>query len=116
MGANEPEGPWRVEWHLGDRIEVVARFALAFAHHTTLEPVVTRMQRDGHRVGVLALVDEIGGAVVARRRLDRSVHRRGGLPSLRTGHPAVRRGGQAPRPREVPAVAQGAMVAEAAAD
>jgi hypothetical protein len=95
MVARANGGPWRVEWHGDDGATEVARLDQAYAHHTALEPFVTRLQGEGHNVGVVALVDDASNEVVARRRLDRPVYRFKSTSSRQPNRKSTRKDGPA---------------------
>jgi hypothetical protein len=90
-----PGGPWRVERRTVEGVEIVARLEQGFAHYTSLDPIVGRLQGAGCYSGVLALVDEASGAVAARRSLDRVLHR-ATAPQRRARRRPDRLGGPAP--------------------
>jgi hypothetical protein len=71
MVAERLHGPWRVELHVHEQVEVITRIESGFAHHSALEPVIARLCLEGRREGLLLLIDEATGVVAARRRIDR---------------------------------------------
>jgi hypothetical protein len=79
-----PESPrFRVELHAGGVITVVGFLPSGFAHHSTLEPYVTRLVEQG-ATGWLVLVAVTSGSPVARRR----VQPRSRPPQLRQARPS----------------------------
>ena len=70
-GPFPPTAPalaFRVEHREGARVRSLGRLERVPAHHTSLEPYVSALLRDGDG-GELLLVDAGTGAVVARRRV-----------------------------------------------
>jgi hypothetical protein len=80
MSTDEENGRSRhwyhVELRTGDEVRDLGHVPDAFPHHDSLTPFVSRLLREG-ATGEVILIDDESGQVVARRRLEHGLQRRG---------------------------------------
>jgi hypothetical protein len=84
---------YRVEFQQGGATQYVGHLDHCYAHHSALDPFVSRLVQEG-QAGTVCLIDDETGALVARRRVlppgmsTRQRPRQGRLSPLLFGIPA----------------------------